>query len=32
MPQDGDRETLDAFEMDLPTIWVKVEKFSRVIE
>jgi hypothetical protein len=30
MPQGGETETVDASEIDLPTIWAKVEEFSRV--
>ena len=30
MPQGGHTETVDAIEIDLSTIWAKVEKFSRV--
>jgi recombinational DNA repair protein (RecF pathway) len=30
MPQRGHTETVDASEIDLPTIWAKVEKLSRV--
>jgi hypothetical protein len=30
MPQGGSTETVDASEIDLPTIWAKVEEFSRV--
>jgi Zn finger protein HypA/HybF involved in hydrogenase expression len=30
MPQGGHTETVDAFEIDLPTIWAKVEELSRV--
>jgi hypothetical protein len=32
MPQRGWTETVDASEIDLPTIWAKVEEFSRVIK
>ena len=30
MPQGGHTETVDASEIDLPTIWAKVEELSRV--
>ena len=30
MPQGGETETVDATEIDLPTIWAKVEELSRV--
>ena len=30
MPQGGETETVDASEIDLPTIWAKVEELSRV--
>jgi hypothetical protein len=30
MPQGGWTETVDASEVDLPTIWAKVEELSRV--
>ena len=30
MPQGGYTETVDASEIDLPTIWAKVEELSRV--
>ena len=30
MPQGGSSETVDASEIDLPTIWAKVEELSRV--
>lgn len=30
MPQGGHTETVDASEIDLPTIWAKVEQFSKV--
>ena len=30
MPQGGYTETVDASEIDLPTIWVKVEELSKV--
>jgi hypothetical protein len=30
MPQGGFTETVDASEIDLPTIWAKVEEFSRI--
>ena len=30
MPQGGWTETIDASEIDLPTIWAKVEELSRV--
>ncbi len=30
MPQGGYTETIDASEIDLPTIWAKVEEFSKV--
>jgi len=30
MPQGGSSETVDAAEIDLPTIWAKVEELSRV--
>jgi len=30
MPQGGHTETVDASEVDLPTIWVKVEELSKV--
>jgi recombinational DNA repair protein (RecF pathway) len=30
LPQGGYSETVDAMEIDLPTIWVKVEKLSKV--
>lgn len=30
MPQGGHSETVDALEIDLPTIWAKVEELSRV--
>jgi len=30
MPQDGHTETLDAFEIDLTTIWAKVEELKKV--
>jgi hypothetical protein len=30
MPQGGFTETIDASEIDLPTIWAKVEEFSKV--
>jgi hypothetical protein len=30
MPQGGHTETVDASEIDLPTIWAKIEKLSRV--
>ena len=30
MPQAGHTETVDASEIDLPTIWAKVEELSRV--
>jgi hypothetical protein len=30
MPQGGWTETVDASEIDLPTIWAKVEELSRV--
>jgi hypothetical protein len=30
MPQGGWTETVDASEIDLPTIWAKVEKLSKV--
>jgi len=30
MPQGGHSETVDASEIDLPTIWAKVEELSRV--
>jgi hypothetical protein len=30
MPQGGHTETLDAAEIDLPTIWAKVEELSKV--
>ena len=30
MPQRGHTETVDASEIDLPTIWAKVEEFSKV--
>jgi hypothetical protein len=30
MPQGGYSETVDASEIDLPTIWAKVEKLSKV--
>ena len=29
MPQGGETETVDASEIDLPTIWAKVEEFSK---
>ena len=29
MPQAGWSETVDALEIDLPTIWAKVEEFSK---
>ena len=32
MPQGGYSETVDAEEIDLPTIWAKVEEFSKVNE
>jgi hypothetical protein len=32
MPQGGHSETVDASEIDLPTIWAKVEELSRVIK
>ena len=30
MPQGGENETVDASEIDLPTIWAKVEELSKV--
>ena len=30
MPQGGETETIDALEIDLPTIWAKVEELSKV--
>jgi hypothetical protein len=30
MPQGGYTETVDASEIDLPTIWAKVEELSKV--
>jgi hypothetical protein len=30
MPQGGETETVDALEIDLPTIWAKVEELSKV--
>jgi hypothetical protein len=30
MPQGGYSETVDASEIDLPTIWAKIEKLSKV--
>ena len=30
MPQSGWTETVDASEIDLPTIWAKVEELSKV--
>ena len=30
MPQGGETETVDASEIDLPTIWAKVEELSKV--
>jgi hypothetical protein len=30
MPQGGHTETVDASEIDLPTIWAKVEELSKV--
>jgi hypothetical protein len=30
MPQGGETETVDASEIDLPTIWAKVEELSMV--
>jgi len=30
MPQAGWTETIDAFEMDLPTVWGIAEEWSRV--
>jgi hypothetical protein len=30
LPQGGYSETVDASEIDLPTIWAKVEQFSKV--
>jgi hypothetical protein len=30
MPQGGHTETVNASEIDLPTIWAKVEQLSRV--
>ena len=30
MPQGGSSETVDASEIELPTIWAKVEELSRV--
>ena len=32
MPQRGHTETVDASEIDLPTIWAKVEELSRVLK
>ncbi len=32
MPQGGHTETVDASEIDLPTIWAKVEELSRVVK
>ena len=32
MPQGGWTETVDASEIDLPTIWAKVEEFSKVLK
>jgi len=29
MPQGGETETVDASEIDLPTIWAKVEELSK---
>jgi len=31
MPQGGHTETVDASEIDLPTIWTKVEQFSKIV-
>ena len=32
MPQKGWTETVDASEIDLPSIWSKIEEFSRLVE
>ena len=32
MPQGGETETVDASEIDLPTIWAKVEELSKVLK
>jgi hypothetical protein len=32
MPQGGYTETVDASEIDLPTIWAKIEELSRLTE
>ena len=32
MPQAGWSETVDAAEIDLPTIWEKVEELSKVLK
>jgi tRNA A58 N-methylase Trm61 len=32
MPQGGHTETVDALEVDLPTIWAKVEELSKVLK